>query len=73
MKVRATRGVCIGPGRHLAAGDTEDLDAATVAFLVSINAVEVVVESPPALELTADGEISESETETKSTKQRKEK
>lgn len=42
MKVRALRGVCIGPGRHLAAGETEDLDPATVTFLVSIGAVEKV-------------------------------
>lgn len=48
MKVRALRGVCIGPGRHLAVGETEDLDPATVAFLVSINAVEKVIDAPVA-------------------------
>lgn len=46
MKVRALRGVCIGPGRHLAVGDTEDLDPATVTFLVSIGAVEPVKDEP---------------------------
>lgn len=46
MKVKALRGVCIGAGRHLAAGDTEDLDPATVTFLVSIGAVEPVKDEP---------------------------
>ena len=42
MHVRALRGVCVGVGRHLAASDTADLDAATVQFLVSIGAVEKI-------------------------------
>lgn len=46
MSVRALRGVCIGPGRHLSPGETADLDAATVQFLVSIGAVEVVKDDP---------------------------
>jgi hypothetical protein len=48
MKVRALRGVCIGVGKHLAPGETADLDAATVQFLVSVGAVEKVEPSPPA-------------------------
>lgn len=39
MKVIANRGVCIGVDRHLKAGDTADLDTATVQFLKSIGAV----------------------------------
>jgi len=46
MKVRALRGVCVGVDRHLKAGDTDDLDASTVQFLVSIGAVEVVKDAP---------------------------
>lgn len=46
MKVKALRGVCIGPGRHLAPGDQADLDPATVQFLENIKAVERVVEKP---------------------------
>ena len=53
MKVKALRGVCIGVERHLAAGDTEDLDAPLVTYLVSIGAVEVVKDDPaPADEST---------------------
>jgi hypothetical protein len=48
MKVRALRGVCIGVGRHLAAGDTVDLEPALVTFLVGIGAAEVVKDEPPA-------------------------
>ncbi len=59
MKVRALRGVCIGVERHLKAGDTEDLEPALVTFLVSIGAVERVIDDPkPA--------PSEDESETKS-------
>jgi len=47
MKVKATRGVCIGVGRHLAAGDVEDLEPALVTFLVGIGAVERVPDEPP--------------------------
>lgn len=46
MKYRALRGVCIGVGRHLSAGDTADLDAATGQFLVSIRAVEPAKDEP---------------------------
>lgn len=42
MKVRALRGVCIGPGRNLAIGEETEIDKADVQFLVSIGAVEVV-------------------------------
>jgi len=47
MKVKATRGVCIGVGRHMAAGDVEDLEPALVTFLVGIGAVERVPDEPP--------------------------
>lgn len=47
MKVRALRGVCIGPERHLVLGETADLAPSDVQFLVSIGAVEKVVEPPP--------------------------
>jgi hypothetical protein len=40
MRVVALRGVCIGPGRHLAAGDDAEVDPATAQFLKSINAVK---------------------------------
>ena len=46
MKVRALHGVCIGVNQHLKAGDTADLDMATVTFLVSIKAVERIIEEP---------------------------
>lgn len=49
MRVRALRGVCIGPGQHLAAGDVAETDAATAQFLISIRAVEKV-ESPVEVE-----------------------
>lgn len=48
MRIKARRGVCIGVDRHLKAGDLADLDAAQVQFLVSIGAVEVVPDAPPA-------------------------
>ena len=44
--VRALRGVCIGVDRHLKAGDTADLDAATTVYLVGIGAVERVKDEP---------------------------
>lgn len=47
MQVRSLRGVCIGVDRHLKPGDSADLDAATVQFLVSIGAVERVADAPP--------------------------
>lgn len=40
--VKARRGVCIGPGNDLAAGDIAKIDEATAVFLVSIGAVEVI-------------------------------
>ncbi len=46
MKIRALRGVCVGVARHLKPGDTADLDAATVTFLTSIRAVEIVPDEP---------------------------
>jgi hypothetical protein len=46
MQVRALRGVCIGVDRHLAPGDTADLEAAQVTFLVSIGAVEPLPDAP---------------------------
>ena len=48
MRVRALRGVCIGVDRHLAPGDTTDLEAAQVKFLASIGAVEEIPDEPPA-------------------------
>jgi hypothetical protein len=51
VRVRALRGVCVGVDRHLSAGDVTDLEPATVPFLVSIKAVEVVPDDPsPAVE-----------------------
>jgi hypothetical protein len=46
MKVRALRGVCVGVDRHLRAGDTADVDDASVQFLASIGAVEIVKDEP---------------------------
>lgn len=49
MRVRALRGVCIGPGRHLKpeGPDREgDVDASTATFLVNIGAVEIVPDPP---------------------------
>jgi hypothetical protein len=46
-RVRAKRGVCIGPSRHLKPGEVADLDAGTVTFLVSIGAVEEIPEQTP--------------------------
>ena len=34
VKVRALRGCCIGPGRHLAAGEVADVPPLTAAVLV---------------------------------------
>lgn len=48
MKVRALRGVCVGPGRDLAPLDEVDVDAQTAQYLVSIGAVERVEEPKPA-------------------------
>jgi hypothetical protein len=46
MRVVALRGVCIGPGRHLAVGEDAEVDPATANFLQSISAVKEFV--PPA-------------------------
>jgi hypothetical protein len=46
MQFQALRGVCIGPGRHLAAGEVAELDSATSNFLVSIGAVKAY-QPPP--------------------------
>jgi hypothetical protein len=48
-KVRALRGVCVGVNRHLQPGDVDDLDAASVSFLVAIGAVERYVDPAPAV------------------------
>jgi hypothetical protein len=59
MNVRALRGVCVGPARHLLPGEVADLDSATVQFLVSISAVEVVAEPVPAPEPPAPAVVDE--------------
>lgn len=46
MRVRALRGVCVGVGQHLKAGDTCELDYATANFLVHTGAVEIVPDEP---------------------------
>lgn len=62
--LRATRGVCIGVDRNLAAGDPvpQSVDAATLRFLVSINAV-AEVEDEPAQTLSNEETDSESSKE----------
>jgi len=47
--VRALRGVCIGVGQNLAAGESAEIDVRTAQFLAGIGAVEVVpdVEAVP--------------------------
>lgn len=47
MKVKALRGVCIGVDRHLAAGDTVDLEPGLVTYLVNIGAVALLKDEPP--------------------------
>ena len=42
MKVRALRGVCIGPEHHLVPGDVVEMDAGTFTYLSNIGAVEAV-------------------------------
>ena len=55
VKVRALRGVCIGPELHLAKDEEGSVDAGTAAFLVGINAVELVPEAPaPQASLLSD-------------------
>jgi hypothetical protein len=46
MRVVALRGVCIGPGKHLAPGEDAEVDPATASFLKSIAAVEDFKEPP---------------------------
>lgn len=55
---RATRGVCIGVERHLAAGDPvpPDLTAAEVKYLQSIGAVQQEADPAPAPVAVADPE-----------------
>ncbi|MCU0922703.1 MAG: hypothetical protein MUF08_13215 [Burkholderiaceae bacterium] len=45
MKVRAIRGVCTGPERHLAAGQVADLEPQLANYLRNIGAVEPVPEA----------------------------
>lgn len=47
MRVKARRGVCVGVGRNLKAGEEADIDPGIVGFLVSIKAVEVIQDAPP--------------------------
>jgi hypothetical protein len=63
MRVRALRGVCIGVDRHLKPGDTEDLDAALVTYLVGIGAVEPVKDEPKTKAVKAAPEKAASEKE----------
>ena len=46
MNVRALRGVCIGPGRHLVAGEEAQLDESLAVYLQSIGAVAPVPVDP---------------------------
>jgi hypothetical protein len=46
MRVKALRGVCIGPGQHLAAGEVAELDTATSTFLIGIGAVAAAPAAP---------------------------
>ena len=57
MKVKALRGICVGVGQHLVAGDIADLDPAMVTFLSGINAVERYEEPAPQLEESDDKPI----------------
>lgn len=54
MKVQALRGVCVGVEKHLAPGDTAEVDAGTARFLIGIGAVqEAPAEEPPPPEPAA--------------------
>lgn len=44
MKVRAIRGVCTGPERHLAAGDVAELEPQLAKYLSNIGAVELLAD-----------------------------
>ncbi len=58
-RVVAQRGVCIAPGRHLAAGEHAELPQdSTLQFLLSINAVKVIEEAPPPEPEASDAEDS---------------
>lgn len=51
ISVRATRGCCIGPGRHLAAGEVADVSPLAAAVLVQQMAATLVREGDrPALQ-----------------------
>lgn len=47
MQVQATRGVCVGPDRHLAPGQVVDLEAGAARFLLSIGAVQAYAPPQP--------------------------
>jgi hypothetical protein len=47
MRYRALRGVCVGVGQHLSAGDTIDLEPAQAVFLVHIKAIELIPDETP--------------------------
>jgi hypothetical protein len=56
MKVQATRGVCVGVGQNMAAGEIRDLDDNTANYLKAIDAVkDAPVERPAAQESGAKG------------------
>lgn len=71
MKVKARRGVCIGVDRHLKAGDSADLDAAQVQFLVSIGAVEVVPDEPVERKTESKDNVSKQESGNTETSKKK--
>jgi hypothetical protein len=47
-EVRAIRGVCIGPDRHLAPGEVATLEPPVAKFLISIGAVSAHAPEPAA-------------------------
>lgn len=44
MKVKALRGVCVGPEDNLEPGQERELDENTASYLVNLGAAEQVVE-----------------------------
>jgi hypothetical protein len=52
VKVRALRGVCLGPGRDIVPPQVAEVDPATAKFLIGIGAVEEVTApaEPPKTE-----------------------
>ena len=46
QRVRALRGVCVGPGRHLVRDEEDTVDASTARYLLAIRAVALA--DPPA-------------------------